>query len=235
MTEPTSVKRFVGIDEPTVVTAREREVIDLLGATLLDARRLHQRLAATMHAMRGNQAGQPRSGLAGGDGAPVPWCWVHERDVTRCHEDPELVGEPLCEGEILTGPSDPTGSAAIGGDPAARDLRKIQDRLVAGCEMVRQAVAIASKYPVQPAQLEDAEPSPGEDWCRACWKDDKYCEPITIRRSTGKPYYRGLCRWCGETAKVLGQDPPTWMVAKRHAGRNISEEDMRRAKKRRKK
>lgn len=92
---------------------------------------------------------------------------------------------------------------------------------------IEQIVDLYPTAPVERAAVDD--PGPGDEWCRCCWKDRKHCTPITLRPD-GQPFYRGLCRWCGQTSKDLGAEPPTWLVAKRHRGERITEGMMAKAR-----
>lgn len=209
-----------------VLHARDEELVGRVGDLAKAADRLHRALPGTLSVMRDNMAGQPRSSSGQGDGEPARWCEEHEQGTSRCDADGHV-----CEGVVSTGPSDPVGEAAMAPDRAQRDHDDLIRRLEVAFRTMHEAVSIAASYPTQAAPLEDAEPSPGDEWCRCCWKDGKYCEPVTVRRATGQPYYRGLCRWCGDMAKQLRQEPPTWMVAKRHRGERISPGDIERATK----
>jgi len=217
---------FVGIDSRGVPTKREEEVIIRLGRALPESDRLQRRLAATLSVIRDNMAGHPRGASGDVDPRARLICSVHERPLVKCDE----LEDTECKGEYGLERSDPTGSAASGFDVADRDRKELLARIDRACQLLEEAVQIAARYPVHPTQLEDVTPSPGEEWCRSCWKDDKYCEPITMKKGTNTPYHRGLCKWCGDRAKELGGDPPTWMVTKRHRGERVSSADMERAK-----
>lgn len=70
--------------------------------------------------------------------------------------------------------------------------------------------------------------------CVSCWRDDKKMVEVELKRVANGPdvpYYRDLCRFCGEwKADHDGQLPPVWLLRKRHINpRSISTADWARA------
>jgi hypothetical protein len=63
-----------------------------------------------------------------------------------------------------------------------------------------------------PAQVE------ADGWCGAHWHAVKALVPITLR-SSGEPYYKGRCRFCGSWP---GGDPPADVLRTRQAQRAAS-------------
>src|SRR5690606_39217565 len=51
-----------------------------------------------------------------------------------------------------------------------------------------------------------------DGWCRSCFRVGVF-EPISLRK-TGEPYYRDLCRWCGQNRN--GQEQPTMDMVRTH-------------------
>lgn len=188
-----------GIDTRRVLPTSDLALVTRLGEALMEGDRLHLELPATLHQIR----------------------W-HHTDGTKVDTTPDPDEPP-------TGHHDPTGNAGIGPDRSAADLRRMRRLIEAAINALDQAAGIAANYPTQAAMLPDLEPTPGEDWCRCCWKHDKVCQPVTTRPD-GSPYYRGLCRWCGQWTKTLGGEPPTWMVRMRHRGEVITEGHAAKAK-----
>ena len=186
-----------------VRVARLRAAHDALGVLLAE-------LPAALNLMRDCQSGHPRASLGGRGGEPVAWCWDHERTVNECD------GRGLtCAGELLAGPADPTGGAAVTGDRAARDIRDVERRADKIAGLVHELGQVLAAYPVQPAEIEGVRPTPGEEHCRLCWESseprDRVVKLIEVRPN-GKPFYKGLCRRCGRWRGLLGGDPPAWFV-----------------------
>jgi hypothetical protein len=211
------------------VTAADQELLARFGACVRELGRIDRRLPAALHVMRDSLGGQPKAAASHREGDDAGdedadrrrlWCEEHEQSLDRC--DPTGPCEGLRDREI----SDPTGTAAVAFDPAASDMATVRKRLDG---IVRQAVELAALLAAYPTDVQVREQLGPDDeigtvWCRCCWKDDKYCEPITTRSSgpkAGSPYYVGLCRWCGQMKAELGFEPPTWMVAMRHRGERI--------------
>lgn len=210
-------KTWRPVDTQQLLPAVDQELVARFAGAVQAAGGLTRRLPATLHVMRDNQAGQPRAAAPDAHGERVAWCWDHERTVAECDR-----AGLTCVGEIIAGASDPTGEAATVSDRAEHDRRALARALVRAATAVQEAVAITSAYPVVALVDEDQDPSPGEDLCRCCWKVHKYPKLIE-RKADGTPYYKGLCRWCGQMRRTLrgdrlgkvdpAGDPPTWLVA----------------------
>ncbi len=228
---PRVVPRLVGDSAWTsaqsrgLLTSADQAMAHRFAQAVTELDHLRLRLPAVLRTMRDNQAGTPRSALAGPGPSAPPWCWVHEQATTAC----DLDGWS-CTGEMVDGPSDPTGAAALVADRSARHHHELGRRLELIARLAREVDAIAASYPASVLEVEDEPPSPGEDLCRACWKDNRYSQLIDTR-TDGTRYYRYLCKWCGQRRKILGGDklpaenpagdPPTWMVEMHHRGQRV--------------
>lgn len=213
--------QWISIESRRVLALGDQELVLQLVDQVEEARQIAMRLPAILHVMREGMAGQPVASSSG-DG-PSPWCWSHGRTVRECDE-----AGLVCAGELLSGPPDPTGNAAVSGDRAAGDLRRLRREVEQLQLLLGRVVKIAGAYPVEHLEREFVEATPGEDWCRSCWRDNKYCEPVS-RRTNGQARYKGLCRWCGQALKDLGALPPVWLVERRHRGERITAAMMERA------
>lgn len=206
--------RWVSIESRRVVSAAEEEAIVRAGEAVDALARLLLRMPATLQLVRQAQGGS-------GAGGRELWCWGHERAVAICHRSGES-----CDGELLEGPADPTGTAAVSGDVSARHHREILRHLRHMAVTVQELDQIAGLY--EPNAVTDETQRPGPDphnHCRSCWAAD---ETITIieRRDNGQAYYQGLCRRCGRWRSMLGGrvDLPKWFVELLHAGERITPE-----------
>jgi len=200
---------WLGVDSRRPLSGKDQAMVTRLVEALMEADRLALELPAVLHLMRDHQAGQPRAqsltpSTAGGD-------WVDD-DVER-----------------PTGHHDPTGDAAVRPDRAVSDQRQLHRHVEAAISHIDAAIAVANGYPTQAVEPADVEPTPGSELCKSCWKDRKYCQPVTLRPD-GVPYHSGLCRWCGEARKSIGADPPTWMLERRHRGERITTTMIEKAK-----
>lgn len=240
---PTNVpgvgQEWMSIDSRRVLPAAQAEQVARFADTVRQLDALLLRLPAVLHLMRDDMAGQPRAAAAhgGDDGHPLAryWCFEHERSLADCDEE-----GLACLGELSVGPSDPVGNAAVARDQAARDQRALLHRMQELVSVGTRMLGVVAGYPTSPSELEHPtlDDEVGTTWCRSCWKDEKYCEPVSARPD-GKPYYVGLCRWCGRTRKAIGGDrlvasdqrgdPPTWLVAKHHRGERVTPGDIARA------
>lgn len=129
-----------------------------------------------------------RAASYGSSQGRASWCWTHERDLPACHTE-----GLLCTGERQDW-SDPTGDAAIGGDPAARDRKAVADALTTAMTALVRVEGIFAKYPgPHPPTLFDIEQSDG---CQSCARVGAYAEPYTRREVEPGVEWR-LCRWCG--------------------------------------
>lgn len=210
---------WVSIESRLALSAQDEEIVRHLAAASMALADLTARFPAVLHLLRDDAAGQPRSGLGRSSGDQDPWCWAHERPTSRCLAE---FGWP-CAGELSSGPSDPTGSAAVAGDRASIDRLEFGRDVQKLAQLVDRMVKRSATYPTLAVEMDTVDAGPGEEWCRVCWKDNKHCTPVTLKPGTRTPFYRGLCRWCGQTRREIGGDPPTWLVAMRHRGERIHE------------
>jgi hypothetical protein len=202
----------------------DQELVLQLADEIEQARQLSLKLPAVLHVMRDGMSGQPQAPRRGSGDGPSAWCWTHERTTVECDRE-----GLLCTGELLAGPSDPTGNAAVGGDRAAGDYRRLRREVEQLQVLLSRMVKTTAPYAVEHLTSEILVPTAGDDWCRSCWKDNKYCEPVS-RRPNGSAWYKGLCRWCGQASKELGGEPPTWLVERRHRGDRVTAGMMERAR-----
>ena len=191
MTTETAPATWHGIDTRRLLPAADLALVTRLGEALMDADRLHLELPATIHQIR----------------------W-HHAEGTTVDTSPDDTEPP-------TGHRDPAGNAGIGPDRAAGDLKRMRRLIETAIGALDQAAALAATYPTQVAPPADVESTPGEDWCLACWKDDKFHSPIAMRPD-GRPRVKGLCSWCGEFKTANGFEPPTWLLHERHRGERIN-------------
>ena len=192
MTTETAPATWHGIDTRRLLPAADLALVTRLGEALMDADRLHLELPATLHQIR----------------------WHHTEGIkTDTSPDPD---------EPPTGHSDPTGNAGIGPDRSAADLRRMRRLIETAIGAIEAATALAAGYPTQVHPPADVEPTPGEDWCLACWKDAKYHSPVALHPD-GRRRFKGLCRWCGEFKAANGFEPPTWLLHEKHRGEHVTE------------
>lgn len=215
--------QFISIETRQTVGSADADRLDRIRAAAAALDRIGRELPATWTLMRDNMSGHPRASAAGTGAGPSPWCWAHGRTIAECERDDEL-----CAGEVITGPSDPTGTAALAGDRADRDRREMNRRLDKAAQLIREAEAIAAGYPGVATETEGAVPGPGDGFCRACWLDGQEIREVTLD-AKGHPYYKGLCRRCGQWRSKLGGDPPTWFVHRLNHKQEIKPWHVRRA------
>jgi len=210
--------RWTSIDTRRVVPSAELELLGHARSASHVLGRLVVEAPAVLHGMRDAMAGQPRAASAERVPSPVPWCWDHERTIVDCRRADEL-----CEGEVLAGPADPTGTAAAGGDLADRHYRDFKRRLQAVARMVAELDALAAMYPANALTDESQPAGPGPKHCRLCWADGQRMKEIETD-SKGNPFYKGLCRRCGRWRAILGgyADPPQWFIVRLNRGDNIT-------------
>jgi hypothetical protein len=143
---------------------------DLTNRIAALAVQVDMQLPARLHAMRDAMTGLPGAQHFGPvrAGRSVLWCDVHERDVREC-EDHDLD----CDGETIR-VNDPTGEAAVNGDPAKADLRQLERRLLAAFKALDEAVAIGYRYPTaEEARTKLVVDRAGIGTCARC---PKYCD-----------------------------------------------------------
>jgi hypothetical protein len=115
--------------------------------------------------------------------------------------------------------ADPTGERAIKADPATRDLAELDRRLLRIRTDLDTVSTIFQRHQAArtPAQIKDARTiaegeldEAGDEWCRSHLRCG-VLEPVTLRKSgsgAGKPYYAGMCKWCGELLATLKREHP---------------------------
>jgi len=180
-----------------------------------------------MDRIRDSLAGHPRA--ASYDGArpgPRPWCWTHERDLARCQRD-----GLLCTGEVVE-VHDPTGEAAIGGDPAAADLKalgRLAAQLRRDTEAVADILARYGKRAPRPSEI-DATTNANAPHCESCSRIEVakgvpwWVEPLTQERTTvaGRlTTAQWLCRWCYEHVVDRSCLPNDDELEQRRSGKRV--------------
>lgn len=116
--------------------------------------------------------------------------------------------------------SDPTGDRAVKPDPASRDLAELDKRLRRARGDIAVVTAIFQRHQAArtPGQIKDVrivaegelDPGHGDEWCSSHLRV-AVLEPVETRKSgehAGKPYYKGMCRQCGELLAGLKSKYP---------------------------
>lgn len=150
------------------------------------------------------------------------------------------------DGTVWPIPADPTGEAGTGHDPTsllharyrsllewladnADDIDRLLGQLVPHPPGVT-VVGCKSCGALKPGKARKIDPTDvvADGWCKSCFRLEGLLEPITTD-SAGRPYYRGLCRWCGGFKAEHGIEPPVPLLQLRHRhGRRISVADAER-------
>lgn len=156
--------------------------------------------------------------------------------------DPSTAGGPSLkdaeEDDERPGHSDPTGEAAISADRTAAAhaaYRALLDWLDDNASDLRSR--LGELVPHQPnTEVSNCgtcgapRPTPSkrrrdqvatevvaEGWCKSCYKDDRYLEPIAPGQ-----LYRHYCRWCGDFVGEHGHEPALAVLQVRHQARRVS-------------
>lgn len=211
------------IEDRGVLTQFEQTIVEKARRAAGELPALVRQVPATITVIRDHLAGQPGSGLssatadidADSDAWRRLWCPVHEQELGRCDD-----AGHACTGEpYRTGPSDPTGAAVVGiverGDKARHHLQLLLQSLAHIERESLKVAALLAAYPATATELPEAEPTPGEDYCRCCFKVDRTLT-LVYRKSDGKVAYHGLCRWCGAARKRLDDNDPPESLVRRH-------------------
>lgn len=136
-----------------------------------------------LEAITDSLAGQPRAqsydGAGSGEG---PWCWAHGRSVWVCHDD-----GLFCSGEVVTC-NDPTGNAAVSGDPASKhkaELERLESEVIDRVERIDTIRALYLPKTL-PSGAERAKlATEGDSGCHWCWTQAKtWSPPMTKDPST---------------------------------------------------
>lgn len=135
-----------------------------------------------IEAVTDSLAGQPRAQSYDSDGSSTePWCWTHGRPVSVCHRD-----DLWCSGEVVSS-NDPTGNAAVSGDPASKHRTEL-DRLEAEIiDRIERLDTIRSLYlpKTLPTGAERAKlATDGDAGCHWCWTQAKTWSPPTTKDPT---------------------------------------------------
>lgn len=122
-------------------------------------------------------------------------------------------------------PNDPTGEAATDADQdtSHRDLRAALNTIAtSSTDLLRLLQVATPRIPERDPQHLVNQQLIADGWCTSCYRDNGYLEPIGTKPD-GTPYYRGLCKWCGEfKARNKKQLPPENILRWRHEGRRIT-------------
>ena len=114
---------------------------------------------------------------------------------------------------------DPTGETAVTDGPdGGKALEELDRAISEALRAVTRAADVASHWrPATQPELPLGD-GPGELWCRSCWRDDQYCEPVSENYKG-----RGECRWCGDFFGQFREMPPLPVLRKRHVGERIDQ------------
>jgi hypothetical protein len=115
------------------------------------------------------------------------------------------------------------------------ELAALTKRLEADLARLTRIHQICNPEPAKSLATRDMQVAQVEadGWCGHCWSDDQFLEPIALRPSVApipsRPYYRGLCRWCGSFKREHGTLPPIALLRKHHGSKPITEADVEKA------
>jgi hypothetical protein len=206
------------VDTHQLLTASDQQTIADANDASHQLNALLRGAPALLAAIRDSMAGQPQAARPDASRSSAgAWCWTHQCELTRCVDDARYG----CDAGTIDRPNDPAGEAAITNDRATNHRNEIIRRLRRITTDVRELHALAALYPADPFEPETAH-GPGGDWCRSCWRDGQYHQPID-RDKDGQPYYAGLCRWCGSFNARERFLPPVDLLAHRHRGERVTE------------
>lgn len=157
------------------LTAAASDVLRAL--SVIDAR-----LAVIRDAQRG-QPGAQRFGDIRSTGRTVCWCDEHECDVQDCHE-----ADRFCAGQTIP-LQDPTGEAAMQGDRARDDLRRLEKLAESLAKNADQFVRVLGYW--QDGAVVNDKAGIGE--CMDC---KRYADGRKLRLSTYKTTGEPVCPSC---------------------------------------
>jgi hypothetical protein len=205
----------------TFRSRRQRTAVDQVLAKAAAVRPLLAADGARLHAALDlmeefTDTGIRAARLDDGTASPAMWCEVHERDLARCPAD------QLCTGRSYRPGADIVGERAAGGqrDQAAEDRGRVLKLLEARARLDAQLVELVAGYERRHGTSTLIGPAAG--WCTSCYRNDHQHEPVGTRPD-GRPYYIGLCRWCGDFRAAHGQQlPPLDLLKARHSGKQIT-------------
>jgi len=121
----TTGRRWTSIESNRVLPATDLEKVTDLAKATEELAGAVPSIPSVIHQMRDAMAGQPQAVAADREGGDQhPWCWDHERTTAECFEAGET-----CGGQLITGPSDPTGNAGVITDRAEAHHRDILKRM----------------------------------------------------------------------------------------------------------
>lgn len=131
-----------------------------------------------------------------------------------------------------TGTSDPTASAALRPDTAARDLSELQTSLARARQNLERALAIVNTYTPRPPNALERQrmADANEPHCESCARTEvangipRWEPPLTQERSTvgdrlTEPHW--LCRWCYDHVTQTGTKPNTDELDQHHSGARV--------------
>jgi len=131
-----------------------------------------------------------------------------------------------------TGTSDPTASAALRPDTAARDLSELQTSLARARQNLERALAIVNTYTPRPPNALERQrmADANEPHCESCARIEvakgipRWEPPLTQERSTvgdrlTEPHW--LCRWCYDHVTQTGAKPNTDELDQHHSGARV--------------
>lgn len=225
-------------DHTSTLPARDEDTLVAFYRALPELERQRQSTLGTLAVMRESMSdsilGDHSEDPAEPDRAGT-WCVTHERDTDECRRI-ERNGEDIegeCVPELKLRRSDPTFNAANTSDPASADYREHMKDMATIARAARRMHDRAERYPAsaQVTRKPAPEEGPGDDWCSNCYLDSQYFEPITMQKRrpteedprTEKPYYTGLCKWCGDMKALHGMLPTRALLDLHHRNVRITE------------
>ena len=111
-----------------------------------------------------------------------------------------------------------------------KELGMISSRIDRDMARVERIIELCN--PPKPAELRSKEllaaQVAADGWCVSCHRNDQTLTPIQVQPS-GVPFYRDLCRFCGEWKAEHRALPPLPILVLRHAGRRVTTADVDKA------
>jgi hypothetical protein len=173
---------------------------------------------------------------------------VKETDIVRIGQNLQAAGKLLIDHgsrALAVTASWQHGPSTAGGEPVRRsretpmpavplegrdlialnhELRSLMQRL--DLDEHRLRIILRTAVPDGAGKPTSAQKTPAqaaiEGWCRSCFRDHGYLEPIAMRPD-GNRKYRDYCNWCGGFKGEYGIEPPEQLVEARHRGQRITQ------------
>lgn len=150
--------------------------------------------------------------------------------------DPESGGNRWWEdddGNVYPVPSDPTGDRALTVEEVNALHQTYRNHLDVALSVadaiIRDVTAATPRTPAQIADRDKLAAQVGaEGWCSSCFRNGGRLVPQAMHPN-GTARFNGSCRWCKEFEQEYGRKPPLALLERRHAGRNVTLDDIARA------